>query len=44
MIQHLRNEGTRHVHRIRDKGTGFNHMDHCLMMTAVGTQVSAVLS
>ena len=27
-----RNEGTTHVHRIRDKGTGFGHKGHSLMI------------
>ena len=31
MTQHLRNKGTTHVHRIRDKGTGFDHKGQSLM-------------
>ena len=33
MTQHPRNEGTRYVHRIRDKGTGFDHKGHSLLTT-----------
>ena len=31
MTRHLRNKGTTCVHRIRDKGTGFDHRGHSLM-------------
>ena len=31
ITQYLRNKGTRHVHWIRDKGTGFDRKGHCLM-------------
>ena len=31
MMQHPRNKGTTHVHRIRDKGTGFDHKGHYLI-------------
>ena len=32
MTQHLRNKGMTHVHQIRDKGTGFDHMGHSLLI------------